>query len=258
MIEKEKNPTPIKDNLKLLGSIFSIITGIGFVWTMVEVLIAKMTIFILYCFGAVFFFSLGIILFFLWAKQRCDAHIEKKEEEIRALNSKYEEKTKEYDGLFELTKLPPEDEIITIEPSAYQEVVKREVSGIPYLHFKLNVHNHSYYHFTPKRVELKCSNSGKEVVEDVWAINKDKEYISARKHITISESLPKYQARSIIFKVPIEKAYPDWSIWDFEGCVTYTNGEEERNVTIETHHHLSDQNIHKLEVMRKNVLGEGE
>lgn len=162
----------------------------------------------------------------------------------------------QYVDLFELTKLPPDDKIITIEPARYPEVATRENSVIPYLHFKFNVHNHSYYLFTPKKVELKCSNSGKEVVKDVWDINKDKEYISARKHITIDESLPKYLVRSIIFKVPIEKAYPDWSIWDFEGCVTYTNGEEERNVKIETRHHLSDKNIHKLEEMLKNVLGD--
>lgn len=162
----------------------------------------------------------------------------------------------EFDELVELTKLPLEDEIITIEPSAYQEVVKSEVDDSPYLHFKFNVHNHSYYLFTPKKVVLRCCNSGKEVVKEVWDIDKDKEYISARKHITIDASLPKYQARAIMFKVPIEKRYADWSTWDFDGYVTYTNGEEERNVKIDTCHTLSDKTIHKLEEMLKNVLGD--
>lgn len=170
--------------------------------------------------------------------------------------SNLEEKTKQYDDLFELTKLPPEDKIITIEPTAYLEVVKREVSDIPYLHFKLNVHNHSYYLFTPKRVELKCYNNGKKVGEDVWDAKKDREYISAKKYITVDGPLPKYQASSIIFKVPIEKKSADWYNWDLERCVTYTNGEEERNVKIETHHQMSDKNRPELEKLLEDALGD--
>jgi hypothetical protein len=163
---------------------------------------------------------------------------------------------KQYVDLFELTKLPSDDKIITIEPAGYPEVATRENSVIPYLHFKFNVHNHSYYLFRPKEVVLTCSNNGKEVVKEVWDINKDKEYISAEKRIIIAEALPTYQARSIMFKVPIEDRYPDWSTWDFEGYATYTNGGEERNVKIETRHHLSDKNIHKLEEKLKVVLGD--
>jgi len=159
-----------------------------------------------------------------------------------------------YDELVKLTKLPPEDEIITIEPAAYQAVLKREK---PNLQFRLIVHNHSYYHFTPKRVELKCSNSGKEVAEDVWDKDTDKpEYISKRGYIHVGEQLPKYQPSFIIFEAPIEKRYDDWYDWDLKGFATYTNGEEERNVKIETHHQMSDKNIHKLEEMLKKEEGE--
>ena len=169
---------------------------------------------------------------------------------LRAAKSKY-------DKLEKLTELPPEDNIITIEPAEYPEVPTRENSVIPELQFQFIVHNHSYHLFTPKRVELECSNSGKEVVKDVWDIDKDKEYISAKKHITIDQSLPKYQARSIMFKVPIKNRYPDWYNWVFNGYVTYTNGEEERNVRIDDiRHHLSDKNIHKLEEMLKKVDGD--
>ncbi|MCK4735209.1 MAG: hypothetical protein KAT65_22340 [Methanophagales archaeon] len=170
--------------------------------------------------------------------------------------SKLEETTKQYDALVELTTLPPEDKIITIEPAAYLEVVKRGISDIPDLNFILNVHNHSYYFFTLKRVELKCYNSGKKVLEDVWDVEKDKEYISAKKHITVDGSLPKYQSKSIIFKVPIEKRYDDWYNWDLEGGVTYTNGEEERNVKIDTHHQMSDKNRLKLEKLLEDALGD--
>ena len=169
----------------------------------------------------------------LYAKQRCGI-----------LKSKYDE-------LVKLTKLP--DELITIEPATYQEVLKREKK----LQFRLIVHNHSYYHYTPKRVELKCSNSGKEVAEDVWDWDTDKpEYISKRRYIHVGEQLPKYRPSFIIFKVPIEKRYDDMYDWDLEGFVTYTNGEEERNVKIETHHQMSDKNIHKLEEMLKKVGGD--
>jgi hypothetical protein len=170
---------------------------------------------------------------------------------LRAAKSKY-------DNLEKLTELPPEDNIITIEPAGYPEVPTSKNRVIPELQFLFDVHNHSYYHFTPKRVELKCSNSGKEVVEDVWDWDTDNpHYISARKHITIDHSLPKYQARSVIFKVPIKNTYPDWYNWAFDGYVTYTNGEEERNVKIDDiRHYLSDKNIHKLEEMLKKVEGD--
>ena len=185
-----------------------------------------------------FFFSLFIVFLILLVKQRWGI-----------LKSKY-------DKLVELTKLPPEDKIITIEPTAYLEVVKREVSNIPDLTFILNVHNHSYYLFAPKRVKLKCYNSGEKVLEDIWDVEKDKEYISAKKHITVDGSLPKYQPKSIIFKVPIEKRYADWYNWDLEGYATYTNGEEERNVKIQTHHQMSDKNRLKLEKLLEETLGD--
>ena len=163
---------------------------------------------------------------------------------------------KQYGELAEKTKLTLEDEIITIEPSAYQEVVKREVSDILSLHFKLNVHNHSYYHFTPKRVELKCSNSGKKVVEDEWDAEKDIGYISARGHIHVGEQLPSYRSSFIILEVPIEKRYDDWYNWDLKGHATYTNGENERNVKIETHHQMTDKNKLKLEKLLEDALGD--
>ncbi len=92
--------------------------------------------------------------------------------------------------------------------------------------------------------------------EDVWDAKKDREYISAKKYITVDGPLPKYQASSIIFKVPIEKRSADWYNWDLERCVTYTNGEEERNVKIETHHQMSDKNRPELEKLLEDALGD--
>ena len=228
----------IWNSILLLGAIGSSIGGITLGWDIMKEGVVKMTSNILQGIVAVAFFILSIILFILWIKQR-----------YGILKSKY-------DKLVKLTKLPPEDEIITIEPTAYLEVNKKEVYNFPYLNFILNVHNHSYYLFTPKSVELKCYNSGKKVGEDVWDVKKDKEYISAKKHITVDGSLPKYQAKSIIFKVPIEKRYADWYNWDLEGYVTYTNGENEKNVKIQTHHQLSDKNRLKLEKILEDALGD--
>lgn len=89
--------------------------------------------------------------------------------------------------------------------------------------------------------------------EDVWDVKKDREYISAKKYITVDRTLPKYQASSIIFKVPIEKRYADWYNWDLEGHVTYTNGENKRNVKIDTQHQLSDKNRLKLEKLLEDA-----
>ena len=235
----------IKGFILLLGSVGSLVVGIKVGWDIVKEIISKMTSIIFQGIVAVIFFSLSIILFVLWIKQR---------EGI--FKSKLEEKTKQSDDLFELTKLPPEDQIITIEPSAYLEVVKREVSDIPNLHFKLNVHNHTYYLFVPKKVELKCYNNGKKVVEDEWDIEKDKEYISAKGYISVGERLPKYQPSSIILKVPIEKSYADWYNWDLEGYAIYANGGEERGVKIDTHHQMSDKNRLKLEKLLEDHLGD--
>ena len=260
MVDEEKNLSRMSGYgwlYSLLGLIAPLLIAIYHARDTIGGLIAKMTsdIFNIVVIAILF---LGVIMSFIrWNTQLLRNRLRKSEEETKQVKSKLEETTNQYDELFELTKLPLEDEIITIEPSTYQEVVKREVS-IPCLQFKLNVHNHSYYHFTPKRVELKCSNSGKKVVEDEWDVEKDIGYISAKRYIHVGEQLPGYQPSSIIFEVPIEKRYDDWYDWGLKGYAIYTNGEEERKVKIDTPHQMYDKNIHKLEKLLEDALGEGE
>ena len=256
MVEEENFLSRIKGYgwlYSLLGFILALLMTIYHARDTVGGILAKMTSDISNIVVITILFLGAIISFIRWNTQLLRNRLRKSEEEIKQVKSKLEETTNQYDELVELTTLPPEDKIITIEPAAYLEVVKRGISDIPDLNFILNVHNHSYYLFTLKRVELKCYNSGKKVVEDVWDVKKDREYISAKKYITVDGSLPKYQARYIIFKVPIEKRYDDWYNWDLEGHATYTNGENERNVKIETHHQMTDKNRLKLEKLLEEI-----
>jgi len=256
MVEEENFLSRIKGYgwlYSLLGFILALLMTIYHARNTVGGILAKMTSDIFNIVVIAILFLGAIISFIRWNTQLLRNRLRKSEEEIKQVKSKLEETTNQYDELVELTKLPTEDKIITIEPTAYLEVVKREVGDIPYLNFILNVHNHSYCLFAPKRVELKCYNSGKEVGEDVWDIEKDKEYISAKKYIKVDGSLPKYQASSIIFAVPIEKGYDDWYNWDLEGHAVYTNGKNERNVKIETHHQMSDKSRLKLEKLLEEI-----
>lgn len=85
----------IKDNLVLFGSIGSIIVSAEIVWNVVKGVIAKMPSLILHIIGSGIFFSLSIILFIIWIRQR-ERRLLRKE---RTLKSELGDKTKQYDEL---------------------------------------------------------------------------------------------------------------------------------------------------------------
>ena len=239
----------------MLGSIFSIIAGIGFVWKVVEVLIAKMTIFILYCFGSVFFFSLGVILFFLWAKQRCDAHIEKKDKEKMDIQLELVEERKQYNELYEKTK--PPSEVIAIKEYRIAELADG-TSKYPSLRLRLDVINRSYYNFKPKAVRIVCKNNEEEVGEDEWRegmATGAKGFSGIKKRIDIGSKLPPNGESYINFKVPIEKKYNHLARWDLEGYVEYESEEELKSVEIYTNHYLTKHAEEDIEQKLNKAIG---
>ena len=131
MVDEEKNLSRMSGYgwlYSLLGLIAPLLIAIYHARDTIGGLIAKMTsdIFNIVVIAILF---LGVIMSFIrWNTQLLRNRLRKSEEETKQVKSKLEETTNQYDELFELTKLPLEDEIITIEPSTYQEVVKREVS----------------------------------------------------------------------------------------------------------------------------------
>ncbi len=162
---------------------------------------------------------------------------------------------KSYNEFAEQTK-PPSD-IISIEAHRLAKPVREKDSKYPSLRFSLEVINRSYYSFEPERVEITCYNDGEKVGEAVWDkdANKEKEYVSDRKYITVGEQLPKYGESYIRFEVPIEKEYNRLGRWDLNGHAKYTNGEKTLTIAIDTMHFMSKQAEEDLEKMVKAAIG---
>lgn len=231
MIEKEKIKVHIKDNLMLLGSIFSTIVGIAFMLKAVEVLIAKMTSFILNCIGATVFFSLAIICSFLWAKRRCEIRIEKKDTEITTLKSNFEnekknlqseleDKTKQYNDLFNKTNPRyPIDRLITTEVR-YNPTGKVGIEGDPsHLIFGIRVINRTNYDFMPNKAFLACYYDKDTVFKAEW------EERAKSSHI-IPYDLHRLADGYIQFHVPKQNIEDNMRVLKLKGYVEYITKED--------------------------------
>lgn len=145
----------------------------------------------------------------LYVKQRWKAGIVKKEaalsdlkskfkEEKKHLKSELEDKTKEYNELYEKTKPPYSvDKLIKAEAN-YNPIGRVGIEGKPpYLIFDIRVINRTNYYFTPNKVFLACYHGEDCVFKEEW------EERAKSPHIIPSE-LQRLADGSIQFHVPRE------------------------------------------------------
>jgi hypothetical protein len=186
----------------------------------------------------------------LYAKQRWKASIVKKEaalsdlkskfkEEKKHLKSELEDKTKEYNELYEKTKPPYSvDKLIKAEAN-YKPIGRVGIEGKPpHLIFDIRMINRTNYYFTPKKVFLACYHGEDCVFKEEW------EERAKTPHIFISE-LQRLGDGSIQFHVPKEKIENNMRELTLKkGYVEYTTEEE---IIHDTRRKSVKVNIPKLE-----------
>ena len=119
--------------------------------------------------------------------------------EKKNLQSELEDKTKQYNELYDKTKPPYSVGKLIKAEAKYNPIGKVRVDGYPpYLIFDIRVVNRTNYYFTPKKAFLACYH-GKDLV-----FTADWEERAKTPHIIISE-LQKLGDGSIQFHVPKEK-----------------------------------------------------